>query len=96
MTHLSLQLFVSGQSARSLAAIRQAAEIRTHYPADACQIEIVDVLSQAELAERHHVIATPTLIRLAPLPVLRIVGDIQDLERVLALLDPPAALGRPM
>lgn len=93
MKHLALQLFVAGNSARSQAAIRQANAIVKRYPEGVCEVEVVDVLAQAE---RQQVIATPTLIRMAPLPAVRIVGDLQDVDRVLALLDPPAGLGRPM
>ncbi len=39
-------------------------------------IDIVDVLDRPTLAEEHRVVATPTVIRLAPTPTVRIVGDL--------------------
>ena len=51
-----------------------------------CQITIIDVLEQPDEAERNHVLATPTLIKVHPPPVQRIIGDLSDLEKVRANL----------
>jgi len=49
-------------------------------------LEIVDVLEQPEVAERHKILATPTLIRVAPAPERQIVGDLMERERIAGLL----------
>jgi circadian clock protein KaiB len=44
------------------------------------EIEIVDVLERPDVAEEELVIATPTVVRLAPPPRLRVIGDLSDRE----------------
>ena len=56
-------------------------------------LEVVDVLERPDLAERDAVVATPTLLRLAPEPVLRVIGDLEGDDELLAhLLDGEAQL----
>ena len=51
------------------------------------RLEVVDVVRDPEAAEAARIVATPTLVREAPLPVRRIVGDLSDHALVLASLD---------
>ena len=50
------------------------------------EITIVDVLEQPAIAEEDKIMATPTLIKLTPYPSRRIVGDLSDQAKVLAIL----------
>jgi circadian clock protein KaiB len=56
---------------------------------------VVDIYQQPELAGKYQVIAAPTLVKLLPLPVRRIIGDLSQTEKVLRGLDlmplPPEA-----
>jgi len=45
------------------------------------------VQENPELADDEKVLATPTLIRELPPPVLRIIGDLSDGEKILTGLD---------
>jgi circadian clock protein KaiB len=45
------------------------------------------VLKQPKLAEDDKILATPTLIKILPPPVARIIGDLSDREKVLLGLD---------
>jgi circadian clock protein KaiB len=60
-------------------------------PPDEYDLTIVDVLACPQLAEEANVIATPTLLRAAPPPVRRIVGDLSDMERILAWIGFPSS-----
>jgi len=51
------------------------------------QIEVIDLLENHELAKGDQILAIPTLIRKLPLPVKKIIGSLQDTERVLIGLD---------
>ena len=85
---LVLQLFVKGHTIRSERALRSVREVCG--PIDGrYQLTVVDVLEQPELAERYRVLATPTLIREAPAPVKRIIGDLADLAALAIVLDVP-------
>lgn len=85
-TPLSLRLYVSGQALNSRAAIRNLETLRAALT-DAAAVEVVDVREQPELAEEDRILATPTLVRRAPAPIRKIIGDLSDTQRVLAGLD---------
>ena len=44
-------------------------------------------LAESQLAEEDKILATPTLAKILPPPVRRIIGDLSDRERVLIGLD---------
>ena len=84
-----LRLYIAGLSSRSQRTIVNLRLIcRTHL-AENFGVEIIDIYQQPELAERDQVVAAPTLVRLAPLPVRRIIGDLTDEARVLRGLGLP-------
>jgi circadian clock protein KaiB len=51
------------------------------------EIEIVDVFKDPQRAILEGVRMTPTLLRLAPLPIKRIVGTLVDTKRLLETLE---------
>jgi circadian clock protein KaiB len=58
---------------------------QTHLPGRH-EIEIVDVFKEPQRAILEGIRMTPTLLRLAPLPVMRVVGTLIDTQRVLETL----------
>ncbi|MFN8528508.1 MAG: circadian clock KaiB family protein [Anaerolineae bacterium] len=82
-----LKLYVAGRNPRSERAIQNIHQIGADYLADLCDILIVDVLEQPQQAEEARILATPTLVREAPPPQRRIIGDLSDLEKVLRALN---------
>ena len=91
-----LRLFVSGSTARSLRAIENLRQICSGRLGGNVDLEVIDIYQQPELAELHQVIAAPTLVKLLPLPMRHIIGDLSQTERVLRGLDltplPPGPL----
>ena len=79
-----LRLFIAGDSPRSRLAERNLRRICEADLADACRIEIIDVMREPQRAAAERIIATPALIKDAPPPVRRIVGDLSDREQVLS------------
>jgi hypothetical protein len=47
------------------------------------EIEIIDLMANQALAQRHQIVAIPTLIRQLPEPLKRIIGDLPNVEKVL-------------
>lgn len=78
-----LQLYVTGMSARSTSAIANLGQICERHLKGAYEIEIVDVLEDPARADQAKILATPTLIKLWPLPERRIIGDLSDRDQVL-------------
>lgn len=86
-----LTLFVSGASAASARAIINARALCDGHLGGRYELTIVDVNQNPELARGSRVLATPTLLKAKPAPERMVVGDLSDLDRVLAALDLLAA-----
>ena len=83
-----LRLFIAGTSPRSRRTIENLTAICDRYlPADAFDVEIVDIYQQPHLAEAFQVVAAPTLVKISPDPLRRIIGDLSNVPRVLRGLD---------
>lgn len=81
-----LRLFVSGDNAateKTLQRVHQLLEEGLRYP---YTLKVVDIYKHPEQAELNQVSATPTLMRVLPEPVRRIVGDLDDMQRVLQII----------
>jgi circadian clock protein KaiB len=79
-----LTLYIAGQTPRSLAAVENLDNICQRYLRGRSRVAVVDLVQQPELARSDQIVAIPTLVRKAPEPVRRIIGDLSDTERVLA------------
>ena len=84
-----LRLFVAGSTWRSQHAIENLLRICADYLAERYSLEVIDIYQQPELAARYQVVAAPTLVKLSPAPLRRIIGDLSQTERVLRGLDLP-------
>jgi circadian clock protein KaiB len=82
-----LTLFVSGASSASARAVRNARALCEAHLAGRHDLTIVDVNQDPELARGRRVLATPTLLKDHPAPERMLVGDLSDIETVLAALD---------
>ncbi len=86
-----LRLYVAGQTPRSLAALQNLQIICEEHLPGRWRAEVVDVLLHPEIARDHQILVLPTLVRLAPQPVRRVVGDLSNTERVLAGMQFPGS-----
>ena len=82
-----LRLYVAGSTARSVRAIENLRRICEEHLAGRYDLEVVDIYQQPEAAREFQLIAAPTLVRLLPEPLRRVIGDLSDEERVLRGLD---------
>ncbi|MFM6038203.1 MAG: circadian clock KaiB family protein [Sphaerospermopsis kisseleviana] len=81
-----LRLFVAGHSMnteRILENLHDLLERSLGYP---YTLKVIDVLTHPEQAEIDQVSATPTLVKVWPHPIRRIVGDIDNVEKLLQIL----------
>jgi circadian clock protein KaiB len=80
------RLFVAGGTQNSAQAVANLNAIcRAHLP-DRHDIEVVDVLREPKRALADGILMTPTLVRLAPTPVERIIGTLSQTQIVLRAL----------
>jgi circadian clock protein KaiB len=50
-------------------------------------LEVIDLYKNPALAKGEQIIAAPTLIKMLPLPLRRMIGNMSDTERILIGLD---------
>jgi circadian clock protein KaiB len=82
-----LKLYVTGMTPRSRAAIKNLENIMDEDYKGVYSLKVIDLVKQPQLAEDDKILATPTLIKILPPPVARIIGDLSDKEKVLLGLD---------
>jgi len=78
-------LFVVGDEPNSRLA-RQNMECLCQRADTAIEWELVDVLKDFQTALKHDILATPALVQTAPGPGLTILGNLNDMDRVLGVL----------
>lgn len=85
------RLYVAGDSLNSVQARANLdALCRTHL-ADRSEIEIIDVFREPRRALTDGILMTPTLVKLAPFPVRKIIGTLSQTLTVLQSLGLDAA-----
>ncbi|KAB8332434.1 circadian clock protein KaiB [Brasilonema bromeliae] len=82
-----LKLYVAGNTANSVRALKTLQTILEQEFQGVYALKVIDVLKNPQLAEEDKILATPTLSKILPPPVRRIIGDLSDRERVLIGLD---------
>ena len=79
-----LRLFVAGSTVRSQRAITNVRNICEQLLTDRFDLEVIDVYTHPQQTRDLQIVATPTLVKLEPQPLRRIVGDLTDRDRVLS------------
>ena len=82
-----LRLFVTGQTPRSVLAIENMRRICAEHLSGRYSLEVIDIYQHPEVCQKQQIIAAPTVIKVLPLPLRRIIGDLSNTEKVLAGLD---------
>ncbi|MBC7975857.1 MAG: circadian clock protein KaiB [Myxococcales bacterium] len=78
-----LRLYVTGLTPRSTRAIETVRTVCEGRLPGRYELEIVDVYQQPGRITEDQVFATPTLVKLEPAPLRRIIGDMTDRARLL-------------
>ena len=82
-----LKLYVAGNTPNSMRALNTLREILESEFKGVYALKVIDVLKNPQLAEEDKILATPTLSKILPPPVRRIIGDLSNREKVLIGLD---------
>lgn len=82
-----LKLYVAGNTPRSVKALRTLNSILEKDFEGEYALQVIDVRKNPQLAEEDKILATPTLTKILPPPVRKIIGDLSDREQVLIGLD---------
>jgi len=82
-----LRLFITGSTPRSTRALENLRQICRENLDGPYDLEVIDVYQDPEATRELQVVATPTLVKIFPEPIRRIIGDLSNKDRVLAGLD---------
>ncbi|MBD2139293.1 circadian clock protein KaiB [Anabaena sp. FACHB-1237] len=82
-----LKLYVAGNTPNSVRALKTLKNILDQEFKGIYALKVIDVLKNPQVAEEDKILATPTLSKILPPPVRKIIGDLTDRERVLIGLD---------
>ena len=84
------RLFVDGKSANAVQAIANLNKLCLEQLPDRHEVEIVDVTLEPKRALADGILLTPTLVKLAPMPVRKVVGTLSQLKPLLLALGLPS------
>ncbi len=82
-----LRLFVTNWTPRCVVAYRNLKKICQEHIEGKCEIEVVDLLENPDVARKEQIVAVPTLLKMTPKPQRVLVGDFSKTEQVLKGLD---------
>jgi circadian clock protein KaiB len=82
----TFKIYVAGAAPNSLRAIANLYAILRQFLPDQHSVEIIDILEDPLVALRDGILVTPTLVKLTPLPVRKLLGNLDERETVLRAL----------
>lgn len=85
-THYVFRLYNTDRSVEMQEVAKRIQELVLATFGGECRVDMVDVLESPERAVQAGVFLTPTLVRELPEPVRRVMGDLHDPDKSLALL----------
>jgi circadian clock protein KaiB len=80
------RLYIAGDAPNSAQAVANLQNLCQTNLMDRYEIEIVDVLKSPMLALKDNILMTPTLLKLSPAPVRKIVGALSQMQTVVDTL----------
>ena len=80
------KLFVVGGTPLSMRAEENFAKQIAAPLGDRVEYEVIDLGVTPKIARQERIAATPTLVRLEPAPIVRLIGDLTDFDRVRLLV----------
>lgn len=88
---LRLRLYVADDGPNSTVAIANLEAALAGAAPGTVELEIIDVVRDPERGLRDGILVTPMLVKAAPGPEQRILGNLKDRARLLAILELPVA-----
>jgi circadian clock protein KaiB len=86
LTQFKFRLYVAGDGPNSVQAIANLTAICLGYLPGRHETEIIDVFREPKRALTDAIFMTPTLIKLSPSPIRRIIGTLSQTQTVLDAL----------
>lgn len=78
-----LRLYITGMTPNSKRAVENVKRICEEHLHGRYELEVIDIYQQPSLAAGDQIIAAPTLVKLTPSPLKKLIGDMSNTEKVL-------------
>ena len=88
MSRIIITIYVAGNNMRSrqtISLLKEASDLRLGK--NICSLVVEDIIKSPELAEAEKILAIPTISRKDPQPEKRIIGEINDLQKAISVID---------
>ncbi|HEY8034375.1 MAG TPA: circadian clock KaiB family protein [Methylobacter sp.] len=82
----AFRLYVAGEAPNSILALRNLKSLCQSLYGDNYRIDVVDVLLSPERAWAEGVMVTPMVMRISPVPVIQIIGNLNNSDQALNAL----------
>ena len=83
---LILKLYVAGMSRKSMEAIENVKSLCDQFLKGSFELEIIDLYKNPNIAEEHHIVFSPSVLKKLPLPSKTLIGRLSDTLKVLVKL----------
>jgi len=88
MTKTNISIYIAGNNARGRQTISLLKEACNQLlPANTYNIKVVDILKFPTVAEQKKILALPTVIRETPQPEKRVIGELKNLDKAIAVIE---------
>ena len=81
-----LRLYIAGWTPASVAALHSLKALEAEYLPAGSTVEVVNLIERPEAGVQDNVLAIPTLVKVSPQPMRRIVGNLNNLPKALKIL----------
>ncbi|MFN7139986.1 MAG: circadian clock KaiB family protein [Limisphaerales bacterium] len=79
-------VFVAGVGPETEILIKNLQKLLQEHAGTRCELDIVDVEAAPSMAEEFHIFAVPTIVRMQPTPIRKLVGDFSEEKAFLQAL----------
>jgi circadian clock protein KaiB len=86
-THFKFRLYIAGDAPNSTQAVANLKAFGEEHLQGRYEIEFIDVMREQARALADAVLLTPMVVRVAPAPVRKIIGNLSDRKPLLQLLE---------
>ena len=76
------KLFLTGATARSQRALANIQRFCEKELAGDYNLKVIDLYREPQMASQENILAAPTLVKIRPLPLRRLIGDMSDEQKI--------------
>ena len=87
LTDWEFDIYIAGHTPKSELTYNNLLSICQQYLGGKCVINVIDLSKNPRIAVEKQIMAIPTVIRTKPEPQRILIGDLTNIERVIAKLD---------